>query len=173
MITQGDAAPVDFGDEMDLPATAHAADILRDFIGHWRGITEIASSPWGTARTAEAEVVFTKAAGGHAVVQSYRHREPDGTHFEGYGMFTVDRDHGDTLWYYVDSMGKGPAAPVRGTWSGGVLTLDRRTADGVARHTFRVEDGVLVHTADLRLEGHSGFSPLLKSVFRKSPEPGA
>jgi len=152
---------------MDLPPNGNAALILHDFIGHWRGITEIAASPWGTARTADAEVVFSQAAGGYAVVQSYRHRESDGTHFEGHGMFTVDPDHGGTLWYYVDSMGKPPPSPVRGTWHAGTLTLDRRTADGVARHTFRVEDGVLVHTADVRLEGTAAFSPLLKSVFRK------
>ncbi|MDR6985617.1 hypothetical protein J2Y66_000080 [Paenarthrobacter nitroguajacolicus] len=152
---------------MDRPPGGQAAELLQDFIGHWRGITEIAASPWGSARTADAEVVFSKAAGGYAVVQSYRHREPDGTHFEGHGMFTVDRDHGDTLWYYVDSLGRAPASPVRGAWSAGTLTLDRRTADGVARHTFRVDNGVLVHTADLRLEGTSDFSPLLKSVFRQ------
>ncbi|QSZ50954.1 DUF1579 family protein [Arthrobacter sp. D5-1] len=153
---------------MDLPSSGQAAELLQDFIGHWRGITEIAASPWGSARTAEAEVVFTKAAGGYAVVQSYRHREADGTHFEGHGMFTVDRDHGDTLWYYVDSLGRSPASPVRGAWNAGTLTLDRRTADGVARHTFRVEDGVLVHTADLRLEGTPDYSPLLRSFFRKA-----
>ncbi|MEV7605549.1 DUF1579 family protein [Paenarthrobacter sp. NPDC089322] len=153
---------------MNLPPTGRAAQMLEAFIGHWRGITEIASSPWGTARTAEAELAFTKAAGGHAVVQSYRHREPDGTHFEGHGMFTVDASHGDTLWYYVDSMGRPPSAPVRGTWNAGTLSLERRTPDGVARHTFRVDEGVLVHTAELRLEGSSGFSPLLKSVFRKA-----
>lgn len=153
---------------MDVPPKGHAAELLRDFIGHWRGITEMAQSPWGAARTAEAEAVFTQAAGGYAVVQSYRHREPDGTHFEGHGMFTVDPAHGDTLWYYVDSMGRPPSAPVRGTWHAGTLTMDRRTPEGVARHAFRVEDGVLVHTAELRLEGTAEFTPLLKSVFRKT-----
>ncbi|MFJ4028101.1 DUF1579 domain-containing protein [Paenarthrobacter sp. NPDC089989] len=156
----------------DHPDAGRAAELLRPFIGHWRGLTEIASSPWGPARTAEAEVVFTVAAGGHAVVQSYRHREPDGAHLEGHGMFTVDPGHGGTLWYYVDSMGRPPAAPVRGLWSAGVLTLERRTDDGVARHTFRIEDDVLVHTAELRLEakrgeGRPAFRPLLKSVFRR------
>lgn len=152
---------------MNQPNSGRAADLLRPFLGHWRGTTEIAASPWGPARTAEAEVVFTAAAGGHAVVQSYRHHEPDGAHLEGHGMMTVDGTHGGTFWYYVDSMGSAPAAPVRGHWSEGTLSFERRTKDGVARHSFTVEDGVLVYTAWLRLEGKSGFSPLLKSVFRK------
>jgi hypothetical protein len=83
-------------------------------------------------------------------------------------MFTVDPVHGGTLWYYVDSHGQAPAAPVRGHWASGTLGFERRTADGVARHAFRVEEGILVHTAELRLEGKTSFSPLLKSVFRKA-----
>ncbi|MFJ5955769.1 DUF1579 family protein [Paenarthrobacter sp. NPDC092416] len=152
---------------MEPSSTGNAGEILSAFVGNWRGITELAASPWGAARTAEAEVTFARAAGGFAVVQSYRHREPDGTHFEGHGMFTVDPGHGGTLWYYVDSLGRPPVAPVRGVWNAGKLTLERHTSDGVARHTFRVEEGVLVHTAELRLEGAAAFSPLLKSVFRK------
>ncbi|AMB39964.1 DUF1579 family protein [Arthrobacter sp. TES] len=151
---------------MDTPK--NAAEVLRPFLGRWRGITEIASSAWGPARTAEAEAVFTAAAGGHAVVQSYRHKESGGAHLEGHGMFTVDPTHGGTLWYYVDSHGQAPSAPVRGHWTSGTLGFERRTADGVARHTFRVEEGTLVHTAELRLEGRTAFSPLLKSVFRKA-----
>ncbi|WP_426006818.1 DUF1579 domain-containing protein [Paenarthrobacter sp. NyZ202] len=153
---------------MDQPHTGRAAGMLQPFLGHWRGVTEIAQSPWGPAHTTDAEVAFTPAAGGHAVVQSYRHREPDGTHLEGHGMFTVDALHGGALWYYVDSLGHPPTAPVRGLWTSGTLTFDRRTADGVARHSFRVEDDVLVHTVELRLQGRAGFAPLLKSVFRKA-----
>ncbi|UVJ40913.1 DUF1579 family protein [Arthrobacter sp. CJ23] len=157
---------------MDFPLTGRAGDALKAFIGQWRGITELAASPWGPARTADAEASFTRAAGGYAVVQSYRHKEPDGSHFEGHGMFTLDPGHGETLWYYVDSMGRPPAAPSRGSWHEGVLTVERRTAYGVARHAFRVEDGVLIHTAELRLEGASVFSPLLSSVFRRVQVPG-
>lgn len=153
---------------MDQPAAGRAAEVLRPFLGRWRGFTEIASSPWGPARTAEAEVAFTAVAGGHAVVQSYHHRDSDGAHLEGHGMFTVDASHGGTFWYYVDSIGQTPPAPVRGHWSAGTLSFERRTHDGTVRHSFKLEGGVLVHTADLRLEGKPAFSPLLRSVFRKN-----
>lgn len=98
------------------------------------------------------------------MVQSYRHSEPDGSHFEGHGVFTVDPDHGDTLWYYVDSMGRPPAAPARGTWHNGTLTVERQSNRGTARHTFRVDDGVLTHSAELRLGDAPDFSPFMTSV---------
>lgn len=119
------------------------------------------------ARRADAEVSFTRAAGGYAVVQSYRHTEPDGTHFEGHGIFTVDPDRGDTLWYFVDSAGgTPPEAPARGTWHGGTLVVERHSPRGSARHTFRVDGGVLTHTAELRLGGAEDFTPFLTSVCR-------
>lgn len=152
---------------MEQPPKHPARDALAAFIGHWRGASELAESPWGAARTAEAEVTFTRAAGGYAVVQSYRHVEDDGSHFEGHGVFTVDPGHGDTLWYYVDSMGRPPEAPARGTWHNGTLTVERQSIRGVARHTFRVDGDVLTHTTELRLGDSATFSPFLRSVCRK------
>lgn len=75
---------------MDQPQPGTAHEALEIFVGRWLGTTELAASLWGPARTATAEVTFTRAAGGFAVVQSYRHTEADGTHFEGHGVFTVD-----------------------------------------------------------------------------------
>ena len=115
--------------------------------GHHR----LHASAWGPERTASAEISYTRAAGGFAVVQSYRHTEANGTHFEGHGVFTVDPDHNDILWYHVDSMGQPPGAPARCTWVDGVLRVERHSDRGTARHTFRVDDGVLTHTAELRL----------------------
>jgi hypothetical protein len=146
--------------------TGHHA--LQEFLGHWKGITELAASPWGPARTAEAEVTFTPAAGGYAVVQSYRHTQADGTHFEGHGVFTTDPDHHQTFWYYVDSMGHTPEAPARGSWHDGVLTVERHSARGTARHTFRVQDDVLTHTAELRLAEDREFAPFMTSICRRS-----
>ena len=148
------------------PGSAHEA--LEIFVGRWLGTTELAASPWGPARTASAEVTFTRAAGGFAVVQSYRHTEPDGTHFEGHGVFTVDPDHDETLWYYVDSMGRPPGAPARGVWHDSMLMVERHSDRGTARHTFRVDQDVPIHTAELRLGEAQDFQPFMTSVCRRA-----
>jgi hypothetical protein len=148
------------------PGTVHA--VLETFLGHWRGTTRLAASAWGPERTAAAEVTFTRAAGGFAVVQSYRHTEPDGGHFEGHGVFTVDPDREDVLWYYVDSLGLPPETPVRCTWVDGVLRVERRTDRMTARHTFRVDGGVLTHTAELRIGDAANFEPFMTSVCQRA-----
>ncbi|WP_395402745.1 DUF1579 family protein [Arthrobacter sp. UC242_113] len=153
---------------MDQPQPGTAHEALEIFVGRWLGTTELAASLWGPARTATAEVTFTRAAGGFAVVQSYRHTEADGTHFEGHGVFTVDPDHDETLWYYVDSMGRPPAAPARGVWHDSTLTVERHSDRGTARHTFRVDQGVLTHTAELRLGETQDFQPFMTSICHRA-----
>ncbi len=172
----------------DQPLHDHPA--LAGLLGHWRGSTHLAAGPWGPERTVDAEVTYRRVAGGFAVVQSYRHVEADGTHFEGHGMFTVDPDHQDVLWYYVDSAGPAPDAPARCQWHEGVLRVERRGNAGWTRHTLRADGGVLRHVTELRThtggaawegglgEGNLGegvgangtgtaYTPFMTSVFRK------
>jgi hypothetical protein len=151
------------------PRKATVRETLGDFLGRWTGHTELLDSHAGPARTARAEMIFTPVASGHAVVQSYRHVEADGSHFEGHGIFSMDSKHGSTLWYYVDSLGRTPSAPSRGTWHDGVLTVERQADRGVARHTFRVEEGLLTHTTELRLGDSQLFTPVLRTTCRKTP----
>jgi hypothetical protein len=148
------------------PGTVHA--VLEDFLGHWRGTTRLAPSAWGPERSAVAEISFTRAAGGLAVVQSYRHTEANGTHFDGHGVFTVDPDHHDVLWYYVDSTGLPPGTPVRCTWMDGVLRVERHSDRGTARHTFQVADGVLTYSAELRLDEGHNFVPFMTAECRRA-----
>ena len=74
-------------------------------------------------------------------------------------MFTLDPDHPDTVWYHMDSVGQPREAPTRCTWHGGVLTVERRNGRDTSRHTFRVDDGVLTHTSEVRLAERHGSSP--------------
>jgi hypothetical protein len=153
---------------MDRPHPGTAQEELEVFLGHWTGTTHIEASPRGPARTADAEVVFTKAAGGYAVLQSYRHTETGGIRFERHGMFTMDTEHPDTVWYHVDSVGLLREAPTRCSWHGGVLTVERRNGRDTARHTFRVDDGVLTHTSEVRLADATAFAPFMTSVCRRT-----
>lgn len=153
---------------MDRPHPGTAQEELEAFLGHWTGTTQIEASPRGPARTATAEVVFTQAAGGYAVLQSYRHTEAGGIRFERHGMFTMDPDHPDTVWYHVDSVGLPREAPVRCSWHGGALTVERRNGRDTSRHTFRVDDGVLTHTSEVRLAGATAFTPFMTSTCRRT-----
>jgi hypothetical protein len=156
---------------------------LADFLGHWRGSTRFAGGPWGPERTVDAEVTYRPVASGFAVVQSYRHVEPDGMHFEGHGMFTLDTDHRNVFWYYVDSASPVPGAPARCTWHNGALRVERRGSAGWTRHTLSVDGDVLSHVTELRTPGNtaageesgggadgtgSAYVPFMTSSFRRS-----
>jgi hypothetical protein len=138
---------------VERTSPSRAPRALAGFLGHWRGSTRFASGAWGPERTVDAEVTYTPVAGGSAVVQSYSHREPDGTHFEGHGIFTVDPDHQDVFWYYVDNAGPAPAAAARCTWHNGALRVERHGGAGWTRHTLRVDGDVLTHVPELRARG--------------------
>jgi len=152
---------------MDRPHPGTAEE-LKVFLGHWTGTTRIEATPRRPARTAAAELTFTAAAAGYAVLQSYRHTESDGIRFERHGMFTVDPDHTGTVWYHVDSVGQPRETPTRCSWHGGVLTVERHTGRDTSRHTFRVDDGVLTHTSEVRLADAPAFAPFMTSVCRRT-----
>ena len=157
-------------ENMDRPLPGSAHEALEEFLGHWTGTTQWQATPWGPARSAALELTFARAAAGLAVTHSYRHTEADGTRSEGHGVFTMDPDRTDTLWYHVNSMGRPPEGPARASFQDGVLTMERRSERGTSRHTFRVDDGVLTHTAGLRLGSASEFTPFMVSVCRRVPE---
>jgi len=164
---------------------AHPA--LAGLLGHWHGSTILAAGPWGPERTVDAEVSYSPMAGGFGVVQSYRHVEADGMHFEGHGIFTIDPVRRDVLWYYVDSTGALPAAAARCTWHDGVIRVERPSSAGWTRHAISVDAGVLRHDTELRAAGKSAsedlpywdaqvagngkdksYRPFMRSVFRRA-----
>lgn len=169
---------------MDRPRTDHGHPALANLLGRWRGTTRLESGPWGAERTVDAEMTFTLVAGGSAVVQSYRHTESDGSHFEGHGIFTVDPVRRDVLWYYVDSVNPAPDAPARCTWHDGDLQVERHAGAGSIRHTLRVTGGVLFDVAELRRDDSAGtdlrdriaadgatalYKPFMTSRYRRDP----
>ena len=138
---------------VDGPELKPGHPALAPLLGHWRGSTVLAAGPWGPERTVDAEVSYKPMAGGFGVVQSYRHVEADGTHFEGHGIFTIDPARKDVLWYYVDSTGALPAGAARCTWHDGVIRVQRPSSAGWTRHAISVEAGVLRHVTELRAAG--------------------
>ena len=158
------------GGTVDRPLPGSAGEALDEFLGRWTGTTHWEATAWGPARSAETEIIFSRAAAGLAVTQSYRHTDAEGSRSDGHGVFTTDPDHPDTLLYHVNSMGLPPEPPARASWDGDTLTVERRSDRGTARHTFRVEAGVLTHAAGLRLGKASGFTPFMTTICRRVAE---
>lgn len=168
---------------MQDPGPEHGHPALSRLLGHWRGRTHVAAGPWGPEHSVDAEVSYTQVAGGLGVVQSYRHVEPDGSHFEGHGIFTIDPVHNDVLWYYVDSTGVPPGTAARCTWRDGILRVERQGPAGWTHHSIRIEDDVLTHVTELRSGaaddggaqvGKAGingrrpaYQPFMRSTFRR------
>ena len=99
------------GETVDRPLPGSACEALEAFLGHWTGTTHWEATAWGPARTADTEIIFSRAAAGLAVTQSYRHTDADGTRSEGHGVFTTDPDHPEAFWYHVNSLGLPPEGP--------------------------------------------------------------
>ena len=153
---------------MDRLHPGTAQEELHSFLGHWTGTTSIEATPRRSARTAAAELTFTTAAGGYAVLQSYRHTEMTGSVSSGMAcsLWTpTTRTPSGTTWTAWDCRGK---RPTRCSWHGGVLTVERRNGRDTSRHTFRVDDGVLTHTSEVRLAGATAFAPFMTSVCRRT-----
>jgi hypothetical protein len=53
-------------------------------------------------------------------------------------------------------------------WHDSTLTVERRSDRGTARHTFRVDQGVLTHTAELRLGEAQDFQPFMTSICHRA-----
>ena len=172
---------------VDGPELKPGHPALVPLLGHWRGSTVLAAGPWGPERMVDAEVSYKPMAGGFGVLQSYRHVEADGTHFEGHGIFTIDPARKDVLWYYVDSTGALPAAAARCTWHDGVIRVERLSSAGWTRHAISVEAGVLRHDTELRAAGKpehedapyweaqvagngkdQSYRPFMRSVFHRA-----
>lgn len=168
---------------MNGPGAEHGHPALTSLLGHWQGFTHVAAGPWGPEHRVSAQVSYTQVAGGLGVVQSYRHIEPDGSHFEGHGIFTIDPVHNDVLWYYVDSTGVPPGNAARCTWRDGVLRVERRNAGGWTRHSIEVANGVLTHVTELRSPGRDdggdapeagvdgealSYRPFMRSEFHRA-----
>lgn len=168
---------------MEGPEVQGGHPALTALLGHWRGRTRMASGPWGPERTVDAQVSYSQVAGGQGLVQSYRHLEPDGSHFEGHGIFAADPVRNDVLWYYVDSTGEPPGTAARCTWRNGILRVERHSAAGWTHHSIWIEDGVLTHVTELRSiapdagggvpdAGDNGkgpaYRPFMRSVFQRT-----
>ena len=135
--------------------------------GRWTGRGEIFSNPFGPAGTTQGAWSFRMDAPGLHLVHDYREQRSDGNIFDGHGVFAIDPDTSEFLWYWFDTYGHPPLSPARGRWAANILRLEKHTPRGVGRSSFRLDDQFLIYEADTKPNGANEFIAITRAVFER------
>src|SRR6185312_14195018 len=132
-------------------------ELFLPLLGNWTGIEQQAASPWATATSARAMIVFKLDVGGQVVLQDYRQVRADAEEFSGHGVFMIDNAEvispatpTPILWWFFDSCGY-PPQPAHGGWQNAELIMHKTTPRGTAEHRFAIADDQLNYRIRLRL----------------------
>jgi len=124
-------------------------ELFWPLLGNWTGVEQLADA--GTAR---AMITFKLDVADRVVLQDYRQVRADGAELSGHGVFLVDPDTAELLWWFFDSSGT-PPTPLRGAWAERTLVLGPQR-----EHRLWLDDGRLRRMAPClegtyqRISGH-------------------
>ena len=153
--------------DMPKPGAEHAK--LQRFVGSWIGDEILAPSPWGPGGPAVGRSHMRVALDGMAMLMDYEEEKDGVIVFRGHGVFGVDPQSGEALWWWFDNMGIPPLSPSRGTWDGDTLTFVSSSERGTGRYTYRFEGR---DRYDFRIEnrfpGQPDFSDFMRGSYRRA-----
>ena len=153
---------------MEMPKTGPEHARLLAFVGEWEGDEELAPSVWGPGGVAFGRMSFRADLDGFAVIQDYIEQKDSHITFRGHGVFTVDPQTKDILWYWFDSFGFPPDEPARGHFAGDVLTLNRVSPRGAARYVYRITANSCEFSIENKFPGDADFSLFMKGKYARS-----
>jgi hypothetical protein len=157
-----------WGLDLMSPARGVQHQRLDLFIGRWIGTAEIYPTKWNPGGSAKGIWRFRWDAGRLNLIHSYRETRQSGV-FEGNGVFTVDCEHEQLLWFWFDNHGFPPLNPSVGSWADdGALILTKSTPRGVGTSVFRLhEDDILQFSATSQAVGESTPVPVVSGIYRR------
>jgi hypothetical protein len=148
-------------------------ELFLPLLGNWTGVEQQAASPWATAASARAMIVFKMDVGDQVVVQDYRQVRADRQEFSGHGVFMIDSadvmspaSRTSILWWFFDSYGY-PPQPALGRWQDGELIMQKATPRGMAEHRFAVAEDQLTYRIRTQLNVDAEMDDLLRGTYRR------
>ena len=148
-------------------------ELFLPLLGNWTGVEQQAASPWATAASARAMIVFKMDVGDQVVVQDYRQVRADRQEFSGHGVFMIDSadvmspaSRTSILWWFFDSYGY-PPQPALGGWQDGELVMQKATPRGMAEHRFAVAEDQLTYRIRTQLNVDAEMDDLLRGTYRR------
>ncbi len=152
---------------MEMPKVGSAHARLLAFAGEWEGTENVEPSAWGKGGPATGRTSFRADLDGFAVIQDYVQLKDSLVTFRGHGVFTVDPETQDILWYWFDSLGFPPEQPARGRFEGDVLTLLRVTTRGSARYVHQISPNDYRYSIENKLAGDADFKWFMRASYTR------
>jgi hypothetical protein len=154
---------------MDMPRPGPAHARLMRFAGRWSGTEQLSPSPWGPGGAAIGRTTCHESLDGMALVQEYEEEKDGAIVFHGHGVFLVEPDTQDVLWWWFDSMGF-PPEPARGKWEGDVLRFEKSTPRGDARYRYEFNGNDRYRfTIENRFPGQTDFVEFMHGDYQRVP----
>jgi len=141
---------------------------LDPFIGYWSGESEVAPNPWTQSGANRGRWSFRFDDARKNVIHDYEQSGPDGSGFDGHGVFCTDPDSEDLCGFWFDDRGFPPFNPLRGAWQGDRLILNNDTPRGQGRWTLYVENGDLFYIIERRLPGGDAYTDILRGRYHRN-----
>lgn len=154
---------------MDMPKPGPEHARLARMVGEWSGDEQLEPSPWGPGGTARGHGIYRMVTDGMALVQDYEEVKDGATAFRGHGIFAIDPQNGDVLWWWFDSMGFPPDGPARGRWHGDTLTLEKSSPRGDSRYVYRlINDDQYDFSIENRFPGQDDFCFFMRGSYARN-----
>jgi Protein of unknown function (DUF1579) len=152
---------------MDMPKPGPEHDRLARFAGEWQGDEELQPSPWGPGGPAQGHGVYRMINDGMALTQDYAETKDGAVVFHGHGVFSIDPENGDVVWWWFDSMGFPPDGPARGRWDGDTLTLLKATPRGEGRYVYALQGDSYTFSIENRFPGQDEFCLFMRGHYQR------
>jgi hypothetical protein len=152
---------------MDMPKPGPEHALLARLAGEWEGDEQLEPSPWGPGGMARGHGVYRLVTDGMALTQDYTETKDSGVAFRGHGVFTIDPQTREVLWWWFDSMGFPPDGPARGTWAGDTLTLTKSSPRGDARYVYRWMGDRYEFTIENRFPGQADYALFMRGGYAR------
>ena len=152
---------------MDMPKPGPEHARLDAFVGEWEGEEQLQPSPWGPGGSAYGRVSYSAVSGGMTLTQDYTEEKDGAVVFGGHGVFLIEPESGDVLWWWFDSMGFPPDGPARGRWDDDTLVLNKSNDRGDGRYTYRLHVDGYEFSIENRFPGQEDFNLFMRGSYSR------
>ena len=152
---------------MVVPKAGPTHARLLAFAGEWEGTESVEPSSWGKGGPATGRTSFRGDLDGFAMIQDSVQLKDSLVTFRGHGVFTVDPQTQEVLWYWFDSVGFPPDLPARGRFEGNVLTLLRVTPRGSARYVHEITANDYRFSVENKFPGDGDFKLFMRATYTR------